>query len=256
MNCRAGAASRGTLSPRQKQDILFLAGLAKAKGISMEMHGVKVGLQVALEPNAPSKNTTTKTVKRDGGAVREAQAVRLSETDGSNTTPPSKSQQRSVDRLREFQEKVVNAKWLRMANKLGQLAAHLRRSPIHCDFLAARITVRGKMLALMERALAHYVQCTTVAAPTAQAFTTPDQGLDSRPPASIIVSREQVPWHEQLDGEDEFDEEEERQPQMVLTVNGVPHPPSPRPVGTQTLTGARVAPPPAKRKPRGGRSKR
>ena len=75
--------------------------------------------------SAPAKDKTTKAVKQDGGAVREAQSMRLLETDSSSAVPSSKPQQRSADRLREFQpqEKVVNTKWLRLVKQLGQLAA-------------------------------------------------------------------------------------------------------------------------------------
>ena len=265
------AASRGTLSPRQKQDIVFIAEIAASKGLSMEMHGVKVGPQVTLETGVLASKGKAVAAKQGGEAAREARQMRLSETDGSSaTTPPT--QQRSTDRLREFQEKIIAAKWLRLVKKLGHLAAHLLRSPIHCDFLASRIAIRGKMLDFMKRTLAHYAQ-RAIAPPAAQAFTVPDEGTDSPAP---LLFREQVPWHELLDEDmsttdtgynpevfgpgsfsgitDELEIEEERQLQLAIEQSMASPPPSP--AETKTLPGARAAPPPAKSKTRGGRSKR
>ena len=87
----ARAASRGTLSPRQKQDILFLAELAQSKGLALEMHGVKVGPQVALEPSAPAHKGKSMAATQDGGAAQEAHQMRLlAQTGSSSTTHSSK----------------------------------------------------------------------------------------------------------------------------------------------------------------------
>ena len=264
---RSDAASRGTLSPRQKQDLLFLARLAKTEGVSFEMHGVKA--TPALEPSA-SKGSQA---KQDGRAAREASQMRLSEADSSSVAPPS--QQRSDDRLREFQSQIKLAKWERLVKKVSRVAAHHVRSPVHCEFLAARISIRGKMLALMKRALAHHARH-VIAVPAVQAFTIPEQDIVSPAPR---LSRADVPWHEQLDEDPPLAvaAPPKQSPHMyaktpcagrfvsyecsadgtrcVLDMtDGKPTP------GSQTSTGARAAPPPAKPpkggKTRGGRSKR
>ena len=93
---KAGAASRGTLSPRYKQDILFAVRLAKKEGVQVQMHGITLTPASVLESKARIK----------GKGVPTKQDREQSEA-GKLPSQPS----RSVARLQEFQGKKIASMW-------------------------------------------------------------------------------------------------------------------------------------------------
>lgn len=133
------ASRRGTLSPRQKQDCLFAAKVAKTTGIRTVMHGMVCEPPSALEPKARESKSTA---KQDGGKDRV------------DPTPPSKQPSRGDIRLRKFQEKIIAARWLRVVQRLAKRAAHSLRWKVTGPYLEQSLAMRGRWTDFMSRFIA------------------------------------------------------------------------------------------------------
>ena len=158
LNAKAGSASRGTLSPRQLQDIRKLAPVAKSEGVTLWMHGVKIEPLVAPEPCAPVKSSRL-TPQRDECNSHNVRAAQLPETGKTSSDAHlSKQQQRSNIRRLELVTKKIAAKWLRMVKKSLQMAAHCRGWEVKRGFLAASLLIRQRSLDFMKRVTSHYTQ--------------------------------------------------------------------------------------------------
>jgi len=252
---KKGSASRGTLSPRQKQDVLFAVRLVKNEGIEAMVHGI---ILRPLESSAMSLPT-----KQDGRKTHAASTQPL-EPSGSSVPPPSKKQSKSDTRLQEFQKKKVASKWLHVTNKLLQMAAHCRGWEVKGTFLSCGLVIREKMLHFMRRVIVHYslsrkrrkalATPLPVSSEQAALSLTPSTPLD-QPRALYLDILAELDFSSEDDDQMEVEAggrdddrvaaEEERQLQLAIA-ESLESCCSPNP-GVQTPPGARAAQPPAKR---------
>ena len=124
---KTDASRRGTLSPRQKQDCLFAAEVALAKGIETRMHGMVFTPPSVLESRSKGRGLTA---EQDGCKVRV------------DPSPPSKQTSRSEIRLREYQGKFIAAKWLRVYQRLAKRVAHSLRWKVTAPYLEQSLAMR------------------------------------------------------------------------------------------------------------------
>ena len=126
-----------------------MALIVKTGGVSMFMHGVKISPYPALEPSAPVKGG--RLPKQGGHEAHDAHPVQLSETDSTSSVSNPPKQLRSNERLQEFQEKKLAAKWLRVVKKTLQMAAHCKGWGVKRDYLTHGVHVRQKSLDLIRQ---------------------------------------------------------------------------------------------------------
>ena len=243
---KKGSASRGTLSPRQKQDVLFAVRLVKNEGIEAMVHGI---ILRPLESSAMSLPT-----KQDGRKAHAASTQPL-EPSGSSVPPPSKKLQRSNTRLREFQGKFVAAKWLRVTRKLVQMAAHCAGWAVKSVFLANGLKIREKSLEFMRRVISHHSKSRKRSEPP----TTPPPSArngsriamtPSTPKLMSCIPQTRYPFISPRDLGKSVDEDMGVEKDMLLLPTIAQSMEIPRPTSSR----ARVAK--SNKKPRGGRAKR
>ena len=92
------AANRGRLSERARDDIRFAARTAREEGVTLSLHGVTVSC--TRKPRASDKKSCSNGQQKKSTAI-----VPSTPADESSPAPLSKRQQRSAQRLQEFQEK-------------------------------------------------------------------------------------------------------------------------------------------------------
>lgn len=133
---KAGSANRGTLSPRQKQDVLFAAEVTRIKGIVTQVHGIRLSPPPAAQEFRASGK----------GSLPAKQG---------DADPASSKSRRSDTRLKEFLKSKVEAKWPMMVKKLLHMAAHCRHWKVASVFLADRLAIRSRSLDFMRRVIRH-----------------------------------------------------------------------------------------------------
>ena len=151
------AAKRGCLSARQWQDIRQASRLARTEGVTLHLHGVRVGPTAnAVSETRTSSSKPALPAARDGCTKQQSEAdaakcardSQLSETnrgaDGSaRASPSSKRQQdhaqRSQKRLQEFQERKrmekCQSQWL-------SIGSRYRRTTVWTSFMRETIRMR------------------------------------------------------------------------------------------------------------------
>jgi hypothetical protein len=147
-------ATRGQLSQQQWQDIRQAARLARTEGVTLSFHGVTI-----------SPPTSSAGILQGGPVVREPRAQRKADSgttkdDGDGQQPmdtsdapkvPSKRQQRSAQRLVDFQDAQRAAKWMPMVQKMIWSIRREARDEIWCSWMRSGIA-RVKLRSVFWRA--------------------------------------------------------------------------------------------------------
>ena len=132
------AAKRGCRSARQWQEIRQAALLARTEGVTIELHGVRVGPSVVRaeyratsQPTLPAARDGSVAQKSETDAAERARGPQLPEAGGrERASPPSKQQprdaRRSQKRLLEFQAQKhtekCQSRWLLITNRYRRAA--------------------------------------------------------------------------------------------------------------------------------------
>ena len=150
------AAKRGRLSDRAWADVRRAARLAHEERVTLRVHGIEVTGTLKQRKVKEMKHKDLNVGKQK---LAEADRPKQSSTKGGEATPPSlsKRQQRSQQRLQEFQEKKQKALLLKhqcaLARRLGGV---MWRTNIRSEEVVQRAKLRVKLRSLLWRAWAQY----------------------------------------------------------------------------------------------------
>jgi len=130
------AAKRGGLGARSWADIRLAARLACEQGVIVKLHGVEVHPILCTDRKA-----SLSSAKENGGQVSKHAGIsgqQPTEAAGHATARPSRAQQRSAERLLQFQEKKRAAAWLSLSQRILHRARAKLRDDVWTSWMRSR----------------------------------------------------------------------------------------------------------------------